>query len=150
MEVYRIVLKKWSKKLTASGNTARWNSAGNKIIYTASSRALACLENIVHRRGRGLNELFKMMVIEIPSSVKVEHLEISNLSDNWFEAEHYETCQGLGNKWLKKKSAAVLCVPSAIIFNEFNYLINPEHRDFKKIKLKRVENFKFDPRIKTQ
>ena len=147
MEVYRIVFKKWAGALVASGNAARWNSSGNHVIYTAASRALACLENIVHRGGKGLNEQFKVMVIDIPASVKTERFEISDLPDNWFELEHYETCRHLGDQWLANKSSAVLCVPSAIIFNEFNYLLNPAHRDFKKIKLKRTEDFKFDPRI---
>ena len=147
MEVYRIVFKKWATTLGASGNAARWNSAGNKVIYTAASRALACLENIVHRGGKGLNEQFKVMVIHIPASVKTDRFEISDLPDNWFEMEHYETCRQMGDQWLIKKTSAVLRVPSAIIFNEYNFLLNPEHRDFKKIRLKRTEDFKFDPRI---
>ena len=147
MEVYRIVFKKWAKKITASGNAARWNSQGNKMIYSAASRALACLENIVHRRGRGLNEQFKVMVIEIPPTLKISSIEISSLPDNWFEIQQYPICQHLGDQWLHGRSSAVLRVPSAIVFNEFNYLLNPEHKDFKKIKLKRLENFKFDPRV---
>lgn len=147
MEVYRIVFKKWAGTLAASGNAARWNSSGNKVIYTAASRALACLENIVHRGGKGLNAPFKVMVINIPSSVKTDRFEISDLPDNWFEPAHSETCRQLGDQWLLKKTSAVLCVPSAIIFNEYNFLLNPEHRDFRKISLKRTEDFKFDPRI---
>src|SRR5947207_11584777 len=149
MEVYRIVLKKWSGKLTASGNSARWNSKDNKVIYTAESRALACLENLAHSSGEELKKEFAMMLIEIPAALKIERIEIESLPDNWFEFENLLICRSIGNKWLMKKSSAVLRVPSVIIANEFNYLINPEHPDFKKIKLTRNEDFRFDPRIIT-
>jgi RES domain-containing protein len=54
MEVYRISLARWTTALTASGNAARWNSKGKFVIYTASSAALACLENVVYRSGEGM------------------------------------------------------------------------------------------------
>ena len=66
MEVFRIVHNKWSDKLTASGLPARWNSAGIFMIYTASSRSLACLENVVHMGSLDLVKPFVIMVISIP------------------------------------------------------------------------------------
>ncbi len=117
------------------------------MIYTSAARSLACLENLVHRHGRGVNEDFRVMVIEIPSSIKMEKIEPADLPVNWFEFAHYETCQAIGDQWLQNKRTLILRVPSAIILNEFNFLINPEHPGFKKIKLKRVEKFRFDLRI---
>jgi len=149
MEVYRITSKKWSTKLIASGNAARWNSEENKIIYTAESRALACLENLVHSSGEELKKEFAMMLIEIPTTLKIERIEIASLPNNWFEFENLLLCRNIGDKWLMKKSTAVLKVPSVIISHEFNYLLNPEHPDFKKIKLNSIEDFRFDPRIIT-
>ena len=148
MEVYRIVHKRWSKKLVASGNEARWNSSGRFVIYTSASRALACLENIVHRSGEGLSELFKTMVIEISLKVSLERLDRKKLPSNWENIIHYPVTQQLGDEWLVSGRTAVLQIPSAIIPEEFNFLINPGHRDFKKIKLQRVEEFKFDHRVK--
>lgn len=149
MVVYRISLKKWSGSLVASGKAARWNSPGNYIIYTAGSRALACLESVVHRSRKGMIANFKMMVIEIPANIKIEKITLDDLPENWFTYEHFKTCSEIGDQWLRRNTAAVLRVPSAIIINEFNFLINAEHRDFKKIKLTRVEDFRFDPRIVT-
>ena len=149
MEVYRIVSKKWSSKLTASGNAARWNTKENKVIYTAESRALACLENLVHTSGEELKKEFAIMLIEIPAALKIDRVEIASLPHNWFEFENLLICRSIGDKWLMKKSSAVLRVPSVIISHEFNYLINPEHPDFKKIKLNSIEDFRFDPRIIT-
>jgi len=147
MEVYRIVHLRRSKKLEASGNEARWNSAGNYCIYTSGTRALACLENIVHRSGEGLSEMFRTMVIEIPFSIRMEIFDTKKLPDNWQAAENYFITQRLGDEWLRRNERAVMKVPSAIIPQEFNYLVNPRHRDFKKIKLKKVELFQFDARI---
>ena len=149
METYRIVLKKWSKKLVASGNAARWNSGGREVIYTAASRALATLENMVHRSGEGSNELYKVMVITIPSVVKHDVVSLADLPDLWWEVNRYHECRAVGDRWLTLGKAAVLKIPSAIIMHEYNYLLNPAHPDFKKIKLLRTEAFKFDPRIKT-
>ena len=149
MLVYRISVTKWSKSLVASGKAARWNSTGNNMIYTASSRALACLENVAHRSRRGIIDEFKVMVIDIPSEIKIEKIMLDDLPENWFLYEHFETCGAIGDKWLQQQTSAVLRVPSAIIINEFNFLINPEHPDFKKIKLDRIEDFRFDPRIIT-
>ncbi len=119
------------------------------MIYTAASRALACLESMVHRSRKGIMGEFKVMVIEIPSELKIEKISFEDLPENWFTYEHLETCNAIGDQWLQKKACAVLKVPSAIIINEFNYLINPEHPDFKKIKLIRIEDFRFDPRVVT-
>jgi RES domain-containing protein len=82
MRVFRISLSKWSNKLTASGYPGRWNSKGKYVIYTAGSRALACLENVVHRSGEGLNNNFKVMIIEIPSKIKITELKKKNSPKN--------------------------------------------------------------------
>jgi RES domain-containing protein len=148
MEVYRISLAKWAGNLAASGNAARWNSKGKFVIYTAANRALACLENVVHRSGEGLNELFKTTVIAMPDDILVQELLPHELPKNWTLYENYHLCQQIGDQWLNSLSTPVLRVPSAIITNEFNFLLNPQHPDFKQIVIKQVEDFAFDPRIK--
>ncbi|MCU0348898.1 MAG: RES family NAD+ phosphorylase [Saprospiraceae bacterium] len=149
MHVYRIVLEKWSQSLTASGQAARWNSPGRFVLYTAGSRALACLENVVHRNSRGLNQLFKTMVIAVPDDVLVLKISEADLPDGWHEFNNYHITQQLGDEWLDGMKSAVLAVPSAIIPAEQNFLFNPQHPDFQKIKLLQTEDFVFDPRIKT-
>ncbi len=148
MLLYRITLEKWSKTLTASGQPARWNSKGKYVIYTAGSRALACLENVVHRSGEGLSQLFKVMVIEVPDEIHVESVSLENLPENWHEFSSYSFCQQIGDDWIERVSSAILSVPSSIIRQEHNFLINPHHPDFKHIKILRTEDFLFDPRIK--
>jgi len=149
MRVYRITLKKWSKDLKASGYPARWNSKGVFVIYTSSSRALASLENIVHRTSEGLNNLFSTIIIDIPNQLKIKEINQKRLPQNWFEYDSYSDCQKIGDKWITEGKFPILKVPSAIIKKEHNYLINPNHKLFKKVKIKEIENFEFDPRLKT-
>ncbi len=148
MEVYRITLKKWSNILKASGFPGRWNSKGVFVIYTSSSRALASLENLVHRSGEGLNKEFGTMEIEIPNNLKVQQIKLSQLSKNWYNYENYSECQKIGDKWVEESKYPVLKVPSAIVKMEHNYLINPNHTQFQKVRIKTFEEFKFDPRLK--
>jgi RES domain-containing protein len=148
MTVYRITNKNVISGLKVSGNAARWNSKGKFIIYTSSSRALACLENIVHRSGEGLNSLFKVLVIELPDKVKITNININRLPFSWFDYKNYHLTQKIGDGWIEKKQTCILQVPSAIIKNEYNFIINPSHTDYKLIKIVRTEDFEFDPRLK--
>lgn len=148
MLVYRITKAIYADRLVASGGAARWNSRGQFVIYTAATRALACLENVVHRSGEGLLDTFRVMVIDIPDSVRIDSVSTEQLPTNWFDFQQYDACQRLGGEWLRTGRSAALRVPSAIIANEWNYLCNPAHPEFSRISLVRTEPFVFDPRIK--
>src|SRR5438876_4625321 len=127
MITYRITLTKYADKLFASGNAARWNSKDVKVIYTAGSRALACLENVVHRNSRGLQESFRTILIEIPDSLKIIVIEKSKLIPEWQNFANMPYTQQLGDKWVKDATSAILQVPSVIIPEEYNYILNPAH-----------------------
>ncbi len=146
MEVYRITHKKWSKYLYATGVAARWNSRGVEVLYCASSRSLACLENIVHRNSVELTDTFDTMVIHIPDDAPLVHLSLNELPSNWYKAgdKYYRKTRSFGDDWAAENKYLVLKVPSVIIKNEFNYLINPNHVDFDRIKLITIESFFFD------
>ena len=138
----------YANRLVASGGAARWSRAGQFVMYTAATRALACLENVVHRSGEGLTADFRVMVIEVPNTLAIEIVSIETLPDDWFDFQQYGVCQRIGGEWLQKGESVVLRVPSAIIPNEQNYLLNPAHPDFHRINLRHTEPFTFDPRIK--
>ena len=150
MEVYRITASKWANNLTGSGYTARWNSAGFYVVYCASSRALACLENIVHRNSIELALVFKTGVIYIPDIVEMEEIDIDDLPVKWDKPgeDGYQLCRPFGDDWVRKGETAILKVPSAIIKNDFNYIINPNYPDINNIQIKKIEPFIFDSRIK--
>ncbi len=147
MIVYRITLAQFSGSLYASGRVARWNSKGTFMIYSAGSRSLACLENLVHRSGEGLDAGFRVMAIDIPAELAVEEISQNQLPLNWREFSEQTVTRSLGDNWVKQGKSAVLKVPSAIIPEEFNYIINPNHRDFQRINLKSTDPFSFDRRF---
>jgi RES domain-containing protein len=147
MTVFRITTIQWCNSLTASGFPARWNAKGYFVIYTAESRSLACLENLVHRSGEGNSTLYKVMIIEIPDTLAMTVINESSLKNDWHTIDNYAYCQTLGSNWLNESGSAVLKVPSVIIKKEHNYLINPNHPDFKKIRIAGSEDFDFDKRF---
>ena len=147
MIVYRISLAKWAGRLTPSGRAARWNNNGHFMIYAASTRALACLENMVHRRSIGPDDLFRVTLIEIPDDLTLKKLDKKKLPVAWHEYINYTSCQAIGDAWLNQNKSAVLQVPSAIITEEYNFLLNPQHHDFPRIKILSTENFSFDERL---
>jgi RES domain-containing protein len=150
MELYRIVLAKWANGLIASGRAARWNSNGVFVIYSSFSRSLACLENIVHHSGLDLTASFNVMVLSAPDDIAIHEIPVTMLPPNWHLSDPltYNRCGQVGDDWYKRKDTVLLKLPSAIIKNEFNCLINAMHPDFSRIKLLDVEPFFFDPRIK--
>lgn len=147
MKVYRITLKEYADELFASGRKARWNSNGVFMIYAASSRALACLENVVHRSGEGLNESFRTMVIQIPDEMVVPEVNTYELPVNWKDFDQQYVTRSIGDQWIKSQKSAVLKVPSVIISEEHNFLFNPAHHGFTNIQLEAVDPFIFDPRL---
>jgi len=149
MYVYRITLTKYANSLYASGYAARWNSKGTRLIYTAQSRALACLENLVHRGGRGVNAVFSTMKIEIPDNTSIKKIRLSELPESWplTSSQSYQPTRMIGDQWIQASTSCILKVPSALIKEEYNYLLNPAHPDFTKIKVVSVTSFSFDERL---
>ncbi|HNP18084.1 MAG TPA: RES family NAD+ phosphorylase [Fulvivirga sp.] len=147
MIVYRITLAKYSNQLVASGRPARWNSNGTFMIYSASSRALACLENLVHRGSEGRNDAFKTLVIDIPDNIIPEEYPKDRLPKRWTTYKGQLRTKFIGDGWIKSRRSLIMKVPSAIIPEESNYLINPNHPDYPKVRIISVEDFNFDMRI---
>jgi RES domain-containing protein len=149
MIVYNIRKAEYSKKLIASGYSNRWNRDNEYVIYTSSSRALAMLELLVHRSGIELGKGFRLLEIKLNISDKdIEEVKIEKLGKNWQSVDEYIHQQKIGSEWYKKSDKLILKVPSVVIPQEFNFIINTQHRDFeKKISLDLVEEIDFDKRI---
>jgi RES domain-containing protein len=148
MFLFRITIAKYADGLKASGRASRWNSNEVEMIYTSSSQSLACLENVVHRNLFGLNQAFRVLTIQIPQEVSIHEFKLEELPFDWKSFQQMPFTQSLGDEWIKSSKSAVLKVPSSIIQQEYNYLVNPAHKDFSKIIIKTVDPFVFDERIK--
>jgi RES domain-containing protein len=148
MIIYRISSNRFADKLQASGIASRWNLDKQYVLYTSESRALACLENVVHRSMSTLQGLFKTQVILIPDSIKIEIVKEKDLPPGWNRNERFSVCKNLGSAWYISVNTATLRVPSSLIPKENNYIISTIHPDYNQVKLLDVEDFYFDPRIK--
>jgi RES domain-containing protein len=146
MLVYRITKAKYAKALVASGFRNRWNKDGQFVIYTSDSRALTCLENLVHRSNCGNNQLFRTMIISIPDDLSILTIQEKDLPKSWREG-YCEECLDLGKAWYVENKYPILKVPTSIIPNEWNYILNTRHQDFSKIELVGTEPFLFDERL---
>lgn len=135
MLVYRITFKTFSSSLFAPGIEGRWNGAARKVVYAAESIPLAFMENMIRRKGAGFNDDFRIMVIEIPDSLGITIITPSDLADGWRNFRDYTKCQAIGNKWYDEGMTAVLQVPSAVLPEAHNYVMNSTHPDFAKIRL---------------
>jgi len=150
MLVYRISKAKYTKKLEASGVANRWNKAGQYVIYSSGSRALASLELVVHRSSIVQSETYKVMVIDIPAenTALVQEINHSILPPGWNTLAFYPRLQEIGNEWYKNNEGLILKVPSALIPQEYNFIINTNHDLFSsKVKLIGLEDFYWDGRL---
>jgi RES domain-containing protein len=150
MEVFRLARKKYPIELSGKGASisgARWNSKGTEIIYCAQNRALAMAEVLVHLSLATLPNDFVMLTIDIPDDILIEVLDLNKLSIDWNVFPCTFETPLLGDDFIRRNEACVLKVPSAVVKGDFNFLINPYHIDFYKIKIIEQIDFPFDKRI---
>ena len=149
MQAFRIAAKEYAKALHASGVQNRWNLRDQYVIYAASSRSLATLELLVHRAQIRMERDFKVMCIDLPRTKRhFEYIDPDLLPDNWRRLAGYAYCQELGSQWYQEQRSLVLAVPSAVIPQEWNYVINTAHPDFKKVSLAETEGYFWDSRLR--
>lgn len=154
MTVYRIEREKYlSTTLEGIGAAKtegyRWNSLNTYLVYTSESRALATLEVSMHL---DLNEDLPIdrnyVEIDIPDDIEILELGISDLPNDWDSNPPNLTTQFIGDQFVNDNEFVILKVPSGVVPPEYNYLINPRHRDASKIKVLSVIPMLFDERIK--
>lgn len=153
MKVFRIEREKYLETTLKGIGAAltegyRWNSLNTYLVYTAESRALATLEVSVHiDLSEDLPTDRYYVEIDIPDDITIFELKIEDLPDGWDSKPPILETQFIGDDFVKEKSAAVLKVPSSIVQQEFNYLINPNHPDTERITVTSATPFKFDNRL---
>jgi RES domain-containing protein len=150
MEVFRLQNKKYPIELSGKGASiigARWNSKGTEVVYTAQNRALAIAEVVVHLTISTLPKGFCMVTVFIPDDVDVFALDQKKLPNDWNLFPENTATQQLGDELIRLNEFAVIKVPSAVVKGEFNFMLNPHHKDFERIKIIHQEDFPFDKRI---
>lgn len=132
----------------AAKEGGRWNSVGQPMVYTASSIALACLETLVHiKNSLPLNRY--LVSVDIPERVWNARLQLADPFPIGWDAEPAGLSSiALGDNWLAARSEAIFQVPSVIVPEEFNYLINPAHPDASTITARKIRKWQYTPRFR--
>jgi RES domain-containing protein len=150
MQVWRLVKTKYAATpFDGEGARlygARWNSPGNRVAYASSNSALAVLEVLVHMTGGRSLPGYSLVCASLPDSL-VEVTDPADLPDNWDSSPIPPEVQAVGDAWLATARSFALQVPSALVRDSYNFLINPEHEGFRRLTIISSEPFLFDRRL---
>jgi len=123
----------------------RWNRKGTPVVYASGTQSLAMLEMLV--QDEPLRARYVVIEARIPNAVRIERISVGDLPLDWRHIGARGKLQAIGTAWVRKGSSAVLGVPSAIIPAEANYLLNPLHPDFQRIRISKPVKFETDLRL---
>lgn len=150
MRVFRLSKRKYSSQFSGKGAAKsgnRWNSKGTEIIYCGESRSLVMAEVVVHLSIATLPSDYVMIEIDIPEEIAIHSIDTSKLPLDWNIFPHNLETQLIGDDFINANKKCILKVPSSVVEGDFNYLINPFHPEFSKIKIIKISDFKFDRRF---
>lgn len=117
------------------------------MVYTACALSLAVLEIVATTNRRDLPGDYVYAAMTIPDGVTVETLGQRTLPRRWYATPAPAALQEIGDAWIRRGSSVALAVPSAIVRIEENVLLNPSHRDFRRLKVERARPLPMDARL---
>lgn len=123
----------------------RWNPKGVPLVYTAESQALAVLEILV--QDEPLRARYVLIPAHIPDDLALDRITVDQLPPDWRSPEARGELQKCGADWVQSGASVVLSVPSVVIPAETNYLLNPEHPDFARIRIGEPQELVTDLRL---
>src|SRR5882762_11162228 len=142
MEIYRMhrsarAAGDYTEAMLAGG---RWNPIGAPTLYTARHLSLACIEILVH-----------LDKSQLPRDYVWSRAQLSNTPEVLFfgDLNHVGSCQATGNRWVAAGNQLAIQVPSIVIPEEFNILLNPNHAHYHDLGWSEALPFRFDPRLFT-
>ena len=149
LTVWRLVTARYAES-AFSGDGARlyggrWNHKGVPLVYTAGSQALAMLEMLV--QDDPLRARYAMIPAAVPEEIEIERIAVERMPRGWRAPGQCERLRSLGTAWARRLSSAVLAVPSAVIPDECNYLLNPRTSEFAAIEIGEPREFVTDLRL---
>lgn len=150
MFVYRIARTSYIQDLSGTGAKrfgGRWNNKGIALLYTSQHRSLAILELLVNTGMQALPKDLSMLKLKLPKLNSSSEITAADLPGNWRNTPAPFQLAEMGSEWIISNSALTLHVPSAVVPEEKNILVNPNHPDFKKLRIESVSSFKIDSRL---
>lgn len=147
-----MILWRISNHLSLAGDgglrvSGRWHTRGRRVVYCAQSPAAALLEILVHFEIelQDLPARYRLFKIEAPDDATIERVSRDQLPVDWIENIH--ATRVIGNSWLTKGRSLFLIVPSAVMPETFNVLLNPDHQDATRIAVTQSSEHAIDPRL---
>ncbi len=125
----------------------RWNSDGIPVVYTAGSLALAALEYLAHLDPEEVPDDLVAVKLQLPDDLPAERVAEEALPAGWNRLTEHVACIAAGDEWAKRGATALLRVPSAIVPEEQNLLLNPGHPGMARVRVLHTRRFSFDPRL---
>lgn len=125
----------------------RWNSKGTPVVYCAANIALATLETVHCLRSGSMPFNRYLVRIDIPDAVWGARHVLDPLPAGWDAVPAGLAGRAAGDNWIASACAALLLVPSVIVPDEYNVLINPHHRDPSTIVASTLRRWIYDPRF---
>jgi RES domain-containing protein len=124
----------------------RWSPPGIRVVYCADSRSLALVEVLANIRRPSLirDQQWVLIRLDVPENL-IERP--TRVPETWRETPYTTAPQAFGAEWVQSQRSVALRVPSVVVPGEFNYLLNPAHPQFAKVKVGKPEPFPFDPRL---
>jgi RES domain-containing protein len=130
--------------LRASG---RWHTRGKRVVYCAENPAAALLEILVHFEIeiRDLPARYRLLKVNVPDDLQVDRVSLTDLGSDWIEDTL--ATRAIGDMWLTRATTPLLTVPSAVVPETSNVLLNPAHPDARRIVIVQSTDHVIDPRL---
>ncbi len=152
MELYRITQQQYAEDLSGDGAKlfgGRWNSEGFSALYTSSSRSLALLETLAHTPAKMFDvRVYHLITLSVPDDLSTQIILVSYLFPDWDAPDIRPFTRKTGDAFLSEQKSLMLGVPSVMMPEELNYLINPLHKNIKQVKIVSQRKIYFDKRVK--
>ncbi|WP_036177544.1 RES family NAD+ phosphorylase [Massilia sp. 9096] len=152
MRLWRIAQRKYALDRLCAGSAlygGRWNPVGMPALYCGASIAICALEKFVHVGQAPLPPLV-LVAVDFPDECDIFTPAASELPTGWDELPTSTSVQGLGRAWLERSETLAMRVPSVVLPEESNVIVNPLHPDYVRVKLTMLRPFTFDRRMYKQ
>ena len=150
MHVYRIATTRYSRDLSGTGARlygGRWNPQGISVVYTAESRALATVEYLVHVPLSLVPRDLSLVTLHLSDEIPCTTIAIADLPAHWRDYPAPSALADLGAQWAAAYQILALRVPSAVVAQEYNVLLNPLHPAMSQVTIVQVDPYQFAPRL---
>ncbi len=148
MIIYRITSEIYKDDISGNGAAifgARWNSIGKRMLYASQHISLSILESLVHFKREQIPPNLYLLYISLPTNIEISTISLQKMKNKW--SNHIDYTQWIGDSFIENNQSLVLQVPSAVVPEECNFLLNPLHKDYKKISIQKSELLQLDERL---